>query len=325
MDAVRALFNDTSVLELDNTNVSEYLEVVSLINSRLAACMGEIAAYVSADGFVCNQTVHYWNKKGRECFDGGGGGGDKVGSNMDQLSVLGTLFILFGDAIRPKTKTSYDFLTRTHEANLEYKEIAQGEYLNILLEKKIPEIGLQEAQTLATSQVTVRSRDEAEKAKAALKSAQEKHILATSPSSSSTPFGDPRGTWKLLGWPTGAQGDKETNEDGTFPATFAMLHASAVKSAYRRQSGSSTEISPSALPILKAAISSDADVKKGGKEAKEARSSSKESISSSFSQGSFTLDWTFAHMGQVESPCGFVPTPGERKSCSDIMAATIVL
>jgi len=244
MEAVRAIFNEYDIKVLDKLAAADFLGNIAELNSRLFASVSEVLASVNVTtGNVCGAHVNYWNKKGSDCFPargGGGGGGGGVAAaaaavgvalvEAARLTVLGAFFLLFREAIRPKTQTSFPFLTTSVAANPEDMNRFMEAFRELICGREIPGISLEQVVALARSLCEKKSAEQVSSAKDFVHAKQEEHVTESGSLHYLLPMGKGDGTVNLLAWPTSAMGPSPFNADGSLSPTFSMLISGALES-----------------------------------------------------------------------------------------------
>jgi hypothetical protein len=156
------------------------------------------------------------------------------------LTVLGVFFLLFGVAIRPKTQSSFRFLTTSIAANLEDKKRFMEAYRGLIHDRKIPGISLEQEIEIARSLCEKKSADRVSSAKDFVDAKQTEHVTESNSSNFLFPMGKGDGMVNLLAWPTSGMGPSPFNSDGSFSSTFAMLLTGAVESTSSSATNSSS-------------------------------------------------------------------------------------
>lgn len=325
INAVRALVNSCNIEILDNLDAEVSLEVIATVNSRLAVSVKEVVASVK-DGRICGSLVGRWNGLGRGCFPKSSLHGEiiaNVGTDVSTrtfLTCLGALYVLFAESLRPKSHTSFKFLSRSIPRNPE----AKNPFVNELVKRMSTcKIELTTAQRLANSLFKRLPDKKAREAKKCMTRLQKTLKDEINPTSHSLPMGKTdRGLWNFFAWPTSAQGNKPTNEDGSLSPTMAMIYANTVEnSSPWLTDGAKVN---SILDTLEAALMSDAQVKRDGEFAKEQRETALDWVKGYFAHGPLTLDLFFAHFNDVISRCGAGPSLDSKNACIAVVKEGLI-
>lgn len=135
------------------------------------------------------------------------------------LTVLGVFFLLFGVAIRPKTQSSFSFLTTSIAANLEDKKRFMKAYRRLIYNRKIPGISPEQEIEIARSLCEKKSAEQVSTAKKFMNATQKEHVTKSNSSSFLFSIGKGDVMVNLLAWPTSGMGPNLFSSDGSF--TFA--------------------------------------------------------------------------------------------------------
>jgi hypothetical protein len=319
LEAIRILIQKYKYMFLSSKSVAnkEVISYVSTVSSRLAVALTEVAASVHG-GCINTQTVASINSNARLCFhnendERSHGSG---GKNED-LSLLGGMFVLFGDLLRP-TKYPDLLLSKPAMTHEERDGLIQA-FLPLFQELGVAH---ELAITMSTELFTFASHEEATSIRNDLTSLQ---LAYTGPGIfSSLPEGGlPRfdgaivsaGQVDLLSYAvgtpsfqTGGEGIKRTifSSEGV----LSMTHATMLLSRTPPLNNGGNKISM--LETLTKATLSSKQLQAGGDSSEIARKRGQQIIGEIIDKGTISFDTCFKHNGEVETKCGRAPIPKDR-------------
>jgi hypothetical protein len=319
LEAVRILIQK-SYLFLNSKSVAnkEVISYVTTVSSRLAVALTEVAASVHG-GCINTQSVASINSNARLCFHNenderllhGSGG-----SNED-LSLLGGMFVLFGDLLRP-TKYPDLLLSKPAMTRKERDGLIQA-FLPLLQELGVAH---ELAITMSTELFTFASNEEATAIRTDLTSLQ---LAYTGPGIfSSLPEGGlPRfdgaivsaGQVDLLSYAVGtpsfqAGGEGIKRTIYSSEGVLSITHATMLLSQTPPLNNEGKKISM--LETLTKATLSSKQLQAGGDSSEIARKRGQQIIGEIIDKGPISFDTCFKHNGELETKCGRAPIPKDR-------------